>query len=170
MSTMKSSVKRCAELLLGVGCALPLLTIVLVTFVDVFARYLFSRPILGSSELIEYCMALTVFSSLPLVSWKGEHVSVSLLNGLKGWGRIVRSLLIGLVSTFAMLLLSRLLWNQATNYLAYDTRTLFMQLPMGYLAIAMSLFSALSALGVILATWNEIHAAIDQRKAESSSC
>jgi len=56
---------------LGWMCSLPLGLIVVLTFFDVFARYVFSAPIKGSLEIIQYSMALSIFAALPLVATSG---------------------------------------------------------------------------------------------------
>ena len=56
--------------LLGGLSALPVALIMVLTFADVLGRYVFSSPLRGSVELIEYAMALVIFTALPR---KGEE-------------------------------------------------------------------------------------------------
>ena len=78
----------------------PLALIVLLTFADVFARYLFARPIRGSVEIIQYAMALVIFTALPLVTRHRGHVTVSLVDKLlSGRAAWVRQLVCDALST-----------------------------------------------------------------------
>lgn len=50
------------------------------TFFDVVLRSAFNNPIQASTELTRILMAAIVFSSLPMVSAKGDHIVVDLLD------------------------------------------------------------------------------------------
>ena len=52
---------------------------VLTTVVDVFLRYLFNSPILGSYELTEFMMAILVFGSVAYTMVVKGHVTVDLV-------------------------------------------------------------------------------------------
>jgi TRAP-type C4-dicarboxylate transport system permease small subunit len=137
--------------LLGLASAVPLALIVVLTFVDVFARYVFSRPVQGASEIIQFAMALTVFVALPLVTRHGEHVTVGLLEQRlrRAFGASVGWLCDG-VSAAALLLIAWRLWIQAAEYTASRTATIVLGLPMAPLTYAMAVFAALSAAAVVL--------------------
>ncbi len=63
----------------GVACA-ALFLMMTVAVVDVIARTFFSKPIGPASELIELAMVLTIFLVYPIVSRKGMHISIDLLD------------------------------------------------------------------------------------------
>jgi TRAP-type C4-dicarboxylate transport system permease small subunit len=46
------------------------------TFADVVLRYLFARPVRGGLEVVELLMVALIFSALPLVSRRDEHVTI----------------------------------------------------------------------------------------------
>lgn len=70
--------------LLGV---LSLALMTLLTFCDVFLRYFFKRPIVGSTEITEFIMVCVVFFSLAWCSLRGDHVAVDLITSkLSGRG------------------------------------------------------------------------------------
>jgi TRAP-type C4-dicarboxylate transport system permease small subunit len=46
------------------------------TFADVVLRYLFARPVRGGLEVVELLMVAMIFSALPLVSRRDEHVTI----------------------------------------------------------------------------------------------
>lgn len=50
------------------------------TFADVILRSVANNPIESATELTRLFMAIMVFASLPMVSWKGEHIVVDLLD------------------------------------------------------------------------------------------
>lgn len=56
-----------------------LVLMVLTTVVDVFLRYLFNSPILGSYELTEFMMAILVFGSVAYTMVVKGHVTVDLV-------------------------------------------------------------------------------------------
>ena len=56
--------------------------LMLITVVDVGGRYLFNSPLIGAFEMTELIMAFIIFSALPMVSKKREHITVDLLTNL----------------------------------------------------------------------------------------
>ncbi|HBR98336.1 MAG TPA: TRAP transporter small permease [Gammaproteobacteria bacterium] len=60
--------------------ALTLLFLMLLTCVDVFGRYVFSNSLNGATELTEVGLAILVFAEMPVVTWRGGHVVVDLLD------------------------------------------------------------------------------------------
>jgi len=52
----------------------------LLTFVDVVARYLFNRPIRGGFEMTELVLLVLIFAGLPLVSHADEHVTMDFID------------------------------------------------------------------------------------------
>ncbi|WBY00251.1 TRAP transporter small permease [Ramlibacter tataouinensis] len=131
---------------LGVLCAIPGALMVGLTFVDVFARYLFAAPVRGSLEIIEFCMALVIFTALPLVTRHGEHVRVGLLEDLgPPWLRRARRLACDLVGAVVLSVVGWRLWVYADASLAAGTRTMVVGLPEAPLAYAMAVLSGVSA-------------------------
>lgn len=62
--------------------ALTTLALVFLTVADVVGRYFFNSPIVGATEITSLGMAVIIFTSLPVISGKGEHICVDLLDGL----------------------------------------------------------------------------------------
>jgi TRAP-type C4-dicarboxylate transport system permease small subunit len=134
-----------ADQILSLLSAQPLGLIVVLTFADVFARYLFSSPIRGSVEIIQFAMALVIFTALPLVTRKREHVTVSLVDGvLRGGAKRVQQVLVDAISVFALGVLTWRLWLQGGDDLAADTRTIVLGMPQAPLTYAMCAFAALA--------------------------
>ena len=68
------------DAVLGIAASALLLCLMLVTFVDVVARYLFNRPIRGAFELTELILLVLIFAGLPLVSHADEHVTMDFID------------------------------------------------------------------------------------------
>ena len=138
-------------ILLKIISITPLLVITLFTFIDVFARYVFNSPILGSSEVIQYFMAMAVFSTLPMVTYKKEHISVTLMESINNrFLYIVRYFFVDFAVLLSFILISYVMYKQGLTYYSNGTSTLFRGLPLGYLCFFMSFFSLLSAASVFL--------------------
>ena len=68
------------DAVLGIAASALLLAMMLLTFVDVVARYLFNRPIRGAFELTELTLLVLIFAGLPLVSHGDEHVTMDFID------------------------------------------------------------------------------------------
>lgn len=62
----------------GIWGAVVLIGLMLLTVGDVFLRYFFSAPILGSFELTELTMVALVFSAIPWAAEKKANIKVDL--------------------------------------------------------------------------------------------
>jgi len=60
--------------------ALVLFLMMALTFADVIFRSVFNTPIQAATELIRIAMAVIVFTALPVISWRNEHIAVDLLD------------------------------------------------------------------------------------------
>jgi TRAP-type transport system small permease protein len=146
-----------AERVLGFACALPLALIVVLTFADVFARYLFASPIRGSVEIIEFAMALVIFTALPLVTRRRGHITVSLVDGLlKGRAGHVKRVLCDLLSATALGVLTWRLWLQAGSDVRASTQTIVLGLPTAPLTYALAAFALLSLGAMLWLLWRNL--------------
>ncbi len=68
-----------SRLLTAVG-GLALLTMALWTVVDIITRYVFTKPIRGSIDLVESTLVLVVFLALPECFYKDEQVTVDVVD------------------------------------------------------------------------------------------
>lgn len=116
------------------------------TTADVIGRYLFARPVPGVIELIQYAMVIVIFSALPMVTLKGHHISVGLLDGrLGGVARRLQKTLIGTVSAVVLGTLSWTLFEIAGLMREQGDVIGFLRLPTfvaAYLMSALSLGTA----------------------------
>jgi TRAP-type C4-dicarboxylate transport system permease small subunit len=131
--------------------ALPVALIVTLTFADVLGRYLLSSPVRGSMEIIEFAMALVVFTALPLVTLQRGHVSVSLIDNLfTGKGRYIKRMLCDAVSALALGLLSWRLCLQSMDDLQTRAATVVLGLPNAALSLTLTFFAGLSTVVVLM--------------------
>src|SRR5207253_3109449 len=72
--------KRRADALLGVAASAILLAMMLLTVVDVVARYIFSRPVGGAFEITELMLVVLIFAGLPLGSFSDEHAVMDFID------------------------------------------------------------------------------------------
>lgn len=77
-----------------------LFVMMVMTFADVVMRSAFNTPIEAATELTRILMAILVFSALPVVSGRGDHIAVDLTDPLFGkaggrWRDAVISLICG---------------------------------------------------------------------------
>lgn len=143
--------------LLQLACALPLALILLLTFVDVFMRYVFASPVNGSSEIIQMAMAITIFAGLPLITRERGHITVSLIDGFFGVRSLrMKQFICDLVSLFAMLLLTWRLWEQAGRYVKMHTATIVLNLHMAPLTYAMFGFALVTVAVLAAVTWRDM--------------
>lgn len=80
MATVHSTWERRFDAVLGVASSILLVGMMLLTFVDVVARYLLNRPIRGGFEITELMLLVLIFAGLPLVSHADEHVTMDFID------------------------------------------------------------------------------------------
>jgi TRAP-type C4-dicarboxylate transport system permease small subunit len=132
--------------------ALLLFAMMLVTFLDVLGRYLVARPVPGSTEIIQYLLVLTVFLALPIVTWRDEHISISLVEGAFGeLANRVRRAAARVLSGIVMLAVGWQMWGHA-GMLARNRDIIgYLELPVAPGAYAVSILSALTGLIFLVA-------------------
>jgi TRAP-type C4-dicarboxylate transport system permease small subunit len=116
--------ERRVEALLGVAASAILLGMMLLTFVDVVARYVFSRPLRGAFEVTELMLLVLIFAGLPLVSFTDEHAVMDFIDRVLGAGALGGlQRLVQAVSAAFMFLLAWLVWLKADRVWAYRDST-----------------------------------------------
>src|SRR6188474_2231621 len=97
MSARESKWERRADAVLGIAASLILFLMMLLTFVDVVARYLFNFPLRGGFEVTELMLLVLIFAGLPLVSHADEHVTMDFIDRILparlrlGWIRVMHA-------------------------------------------------------------------------------
>jgi TRAP-type C4-dicarboxylate transport system permease small subunit len=101
------------ERTLGLGAALILFALVLVTCVDVVGRYFLDAPLRGAFEMTELLVAALVFAALPLTTERREHVEVDLLNA--AFPLQMNRLVSAAAGLFSACLLTTFAWRLASH-------------------------------------------------------
>ncbi len=128
---------RMLDLVLGSIAGVVLLLMMLLTTLDVFARYAFNTPIPGAFEVTEILLVLLIYAGLPLVSRREAHVVVDLFESwmsdrVKRVLRVVSNLLcLGALAGVSWVIYSR-------RVVDHSDTTATLALPLTPVAIAIS--------------------------------
>lgn len=127
--------------------AVTLFALMTMTFADVMMRSLLNNPIEVASEFTRFFMAIIVFASLPLVSWKSQHIVVDLLDPLfsRGLAR-VRDILLDLVCGAMLLWPAKRVYELAERSAMFGDRTEYLEFPVHYIEYFIAAFTGLTAL------------------------
>ena len=147
MSVPRRGWERRVEAILGVAASAILLALMLLTFVDVVARYGFNRPVRGAFEITELMLVVLIFAGLPLVSYADEHALMDFIDRLLG-ARAQRLLERAVQATCAaiMFLLAWLIWLKADRIWAYRDATDVLRIAYGPFVYFMAVMIGLTGL------------------------
>jgi TRAP-type C4-dicarboxylate transport system permease small subunit len=139
--------KRHADILLGAAASAILLAMMLITVVDVVARYVFSRPVRGAFEVTELMLVVLIFAGLPLVSFADEHAVMDFIDRVLG-PRAQRLLdrLVQAANAAFMFLLAWLVWGKADRIWAYRDATDVLRIVYGPFVYFMAMTLGLAGL------------------------
>jgi len=146
MSARESKWERRADAVLGIAASTILFLMMLLTFVDVVARYLFNFPLRGGFEITELMLLVLIFAGLPLVSHADEHVTMDFIDRvLPEGGRrfVVRA--VHAVCAAVMFFLTWQVWIKAGKIAGYGDTTDVLKITVGpfvYFMAAMILLTA----------------------------
>lgn len=124
----------------AVIAGIALFFMMVLTFVDVISRSIFSAPLSYSAELTETAMAVVVFAALPMATLKGNHIVVDLFDGFFNtrWA-IVRDFLVDLVCVMALAYPAYRVWTIGTRSKSYNEVTEILNIPQYYLIYFVSI-------------------------------
>ena len=101
---------------------------VLLTFADVFLRYMFGSSIPGTTELTELLMVIVVFSSIAVTQWQKSHVTMDILTSrLKDPSRALLEVATGLWSVVIVLFCA---WTTFRYGMKTSSVTLVLRIPL----------------------------------------
>jgi TRAP-type C4-dicarboxylate transport system permease small subunit len=147
VSARESKWERRADAVLGIAASAILFLMMLLTFVDVVARYLFNFPLRGGFEITELMLLVLIFAGLPLVSHSDEHVTMDFIDRLlpEGGRRfVVRA--VHAVCAAVMFFLTWQVWIKAGKIAGYGDTTDVLKITVGpfvYFMAAMILLTGL---------------------------
>lgn len=143
--------------LLGWMVAIALCFMMALTVVDVTGRFVFNRPIPGSFEVMEFCLAIVVFSALPLVTWDRRHITVSLFDTLfRGAGYRVQQSLVQGASLLGMGVICWRMWDQGNRLDRTQAITGYLEWPVAPIAYFMSVLAGLASLLIVMLLWRAV--------------
>lgn len=147
---------RIAEHVLGVVAALQLLALMLLTCVDVVGRYFLNRPLTGAFELTELTLGALIFSSLPLVALRRQHVTVDLFDRLvpAGW-RGAQSAAFDLVAALCTAVIAWRLWIKAAIMQQAGETTAILQLAVFPLVYYMAALTSIAVAVMLGMAWTD---------------
>ncbi len=139
-ATEKGPIRGLVLFLQGLA-AFTLLSLMMITVVDVVGRYVFNRPLTGSTELTEIAVGIVVFSVFPLISWRNDQVVVDILDGfVPPRLHFIRTVAFNLIVAGSLLFLGQRIWVLGQRSLSYEEVTEYLGIPSGW----MMLFIAVS--------------------------
>ena len=131
----------------GLTAAAALFSLMWLTLVDVIGRKFFNNSVPGGLELTEILMVIVIFSALPLVSWRNEHVVFDSLDALiPDWMKGAQARVVHLISAAVFAFLARLMGMRAERFAEYGDTTVHLQLsiaPVAWIMAGLLLVTAL---------------------------
>ena len=119
----------------------------LLTVVDVVARYAFNRPLRGAFEVTELMLLVLIFAGLPLVSFSDEHAVMDFIDRvLSPRGRLTLERGVQAIDAAFMFLMTWLVWRKADRIWAYRDATDVLRIVYGPFVYFMALTLALAGL------------------------
>ena len=147
MTTSEHLWEKRIDAVLGIAASVLLFGMMLLTFADVVARYLFNRPIRGAFEVTELTLLVLIFAGLPLVSRADEHVTMDFIDrALPPAGQRVLVRLVHAVCAAIMFFLTWQVWIKAGTISSYGDTTDVLRISVGPFVYFMDAMIALTGL------------------------
>ncbi len=126
------------------------LAMMVLTVADVAGRYLFAAPVPGAFELTQVMLALLIFAALPLVGWRGGHVTITLTDRwFPAAAARLRDRLVALVAAAVAGVMAWRLAVLAGRLAEYGDQFEFIGIPRAAIAWPVSVLCGLSALALL---------------------
>lgn len=149
-----------AAWVLGTIAALDLAAMMLLTFTDVMGRKFFSSPIYGAYEITEFMMGVLIFSALPLVTARENHVTIDVFDHfiaphIGRWQRVA----VNVISTCVLAVLGWRLWVLAASHLRTNEVTMTLHIPHSPFTHAFAVMALLAAVASLVLTLQHLRRA-----------
>ena len=137
-----------------------LFALMVMTFADVVLRSAFNNPIESATELTRLFMAIIVFSVMPVLSARGEHISVDLLDNLFTHPVVlrIRNGLLYLVCGAILFWPAERVVVLAERARSYGDVTEYLNIPQFYIAWYIAIMTFITAFVLILRGLGELFA------------
>lgn len=139
---------------LGVIACLVLFAMMLLTFVDVTGRKLFTKPVYGAYEMTEFMLGTLIFCTLPLVTARAGHVTIDVLDYLVPRGlKRAQAVVINLVCATVLALITWRVWILAYDHARNNEVSMTLYIPHYPFAHFFAAMTALAALAALALAW-----------------
>jgi len=129
----ESRLEKALAFVLNTIGAVTLFALMLITCLDVFGRYVFNMPLTGATELTEFAVGIVVFSVLPIVSWRNEHIVVDMLDRFTGpMVHLIRTLLLNAIMAIALIFVGQRILTLGARSLGYGEVSEYLGIPVGW--------------------------------------
>jgi TRAP-type C4-dicarboxylate transport system permease small subunit len=126
--------------------AVVLLALMCLTCADVIGRYFFNNAVDGAVELTELGIALLVFAEMPIITWRGGHVVVDILDRYLGSKLICAlGMLSALAMSGALYFLAGRMMDLAERSIRREVVTEYLGMPVGYIVQYIAVMSYITA-------------------------
>lgn len=126
--------------------ALLLVALTLITVVDVLGRYVFNSPLPGGKELTELLVMSVIFAGLPAICLDDGHITVDMFVGrLRGTAAMAQ---LTIARAFVAVVLTLVAWQlfvQGQRLMASSQTTVYLQVPLGPVAMIAAFICAAGA-------------------------
>ncbi|HJO86448.1 MAG TPA: TRAP transporter small permease [Rhodospirillales bacterium] len=122
-----------------------------VTFIDVLGRYVFSAPIPGGFEMIQFMMPLAMFGALPVITRSEEHIVISVMSGfLKSRGIWIQRFIVLIGCIIVNAGLTYIMWLQGDELAEAKQISGFLEWSFAPPAYLISILSAFTVVIILL--------------------
>jgi len=143
---------------LGIIAAVLMFCLMLLTCADVVGRYFFNKPVTGGFELTEMLLAALIFAGVPLVTLRGDHITVDLFDPVTpDWLFRIQHALATLIGAACTGYLAWCLWLRAAGLDRAGETTSQLQFKIAWLAYAMAMLMALTAAALVVTLFRPPH-------------
>ncbi len=131
--------------------ALLLFAMMMLTFADVIGRYIFTAPIFGAAEMIQFLLAMTIFGGLCLVNARDEHITVELFEApLDHLFPVSRRIIVQMFSVGVMAIIAYQLYQFALDAERIGSKTVVLEWSFASVAFTVAGLSVVSLVAQIL--------------------
>jgi TRAP-type C4-dicarboxylate transport system permease small subunit len=131
--------------------AILLFVMMMLTFVDVIGRYVFTAPIFGAAEMIQFLLAMTIFGGLCLINARDEHITVELFEArLDRYIPRLRPIIVQIFSVVVMVIITNELYKFARDAQAIGTKTVVLEWPFAVVAYTVAGLCVVSLIAQVL--------------------
>ncbi len=132
-------------------CALLIFVMMILTFADVVGRYVFTAPIFGAAEMIQFLLAMTIFAGLCLVNAHDTHITVDIFEArLERLFPYLRRYLVQGFSVFVMAIIAVEMTKIAFETHELGSITVVLEWPLVIVTSAVAFLSVVSLIVQVL--------------------